>query len=121
VWLERAVKVGPSDTPESTDVAEAAIAMAEGRYCDALRHFAATREFMTRKHLDSGAARAAKEQIAELEDKCRAAMSKTADNEGPANQPQESSPVSAPEAFPWMSATVAAIVVLIIAWVALHR
>lgn len=74
VWLERAIKIDKEQKIESTDAAEAAIAIAEQRYGDALRHWAAAREFLARKRLDSGIARSAKQRYAEAESECHAAL-----------------------------------------------
>jgi hypothetical protein len=70
-WLERARKLRK---PESEDGPQAAIAMCERRYADALRHLAGSREFLVRKKLDSGLARFAKEKLAEAEAECHAAL-----------------------------------------------
>jgi hypothetical protein len=122
VWRERALKVDPATKPESTDGVDAAIAMAEGRFQDALAHWAAARELMGRG--DSGIVRSAKEQIAELEDKCRAALSEAASV--PASAPEPSAPPHTEETLtkeplPWMSIALAASVVLVVLWAFLHR
>ncbi len=44
VWLEPAINADKDQKIESTDASEAAIAMAEQRYDDALRHWAAARD-----------------------------------------------------------------------------
>jgi hypothetical protein len=71
-WLARAGKV---QEPVSTDAAEAAIAIREKRYDDALRRLAAARARIERRKLDSGLARFAKEQISEHERLCKDATS----------------------------------------------
>jgi uncharacterized membrane-anchored protein len=63
-WLERARKI---QKPQSTAGIEAEIAMAEGRFEDATRHWAAARDFIARRRLDSGLARFSKQRIAERE------------------------------------------------------
>lgn len=71
-WLARTGKV---HEPVSTNTAEAAIAIREKRYDDALRYLAAARARIERRKLDSGLARFAKEQIAEREALCKRATS----------------------------------------------
>jgi len=74
VWLDRARKL---QKPQSTAGTEAEIAMAEGRYDDAIRHWAAARDFIVKRRLDSGLIRFAKERIAERESECRSALSQS--------------------------------------------
>jgi hypothetical protein len=69
-WLER---TGEVREPASTDVAEAAIAIREQRYDDALRFLATARSRIERLKLDSGLARFAKEKLAEYEQMCESA------------------------------------------------
>ncbi len=71
IWLRRASKLRK---PESPHAVEAAIAMCEGRYGEALEHLAQAREFLIRRRLDSGLARFAKEKWAERERQCREAI-----------------------------------------------
>ena len=52
--MERASKFGRPTSVESTEGIEARIAMIEGRYEDALAHWTAMREHLTRRHGDSG-------------------------------------------------------------------
>jgi hypothetical protein len=73
-WLERARKI---QKPQSTAGIEAEIAMAEGRFEDATRHWAAARDFIARRRLDSGLARFSKQRIAERERVCNAALRST--------------------------------------------
>ena len=54
VWMERASKFGRPTSVESTEGIEARIAMIEGRYEDALAHWTAMREHLTRRHGDWG-------------------------------------------------------------------
>jgi hypothetical protein len=120
IWLARATK---AQKPESTAGIEAEIAMAEGRYGDAIRQWAAARDFIVKKRLDSGLARFAKERITERERVCHASLS---DNEAVGPQPQiaaqpvsplvkESTPV------PWLAiAVVALVAVTILAALALR-
>jgi hypothetical protein len=54
IWFERARKVRK---PLMTDSTEAAIAICEERYEDALRHIDAARRFVNRRRLDSGLVR----------------------------------------------------------------
>jgi hypothetical protein len=63
-WLDRACKLRK---PESTHSAEAAIAICEGRYSDASKHFAAARARIERRKLDSGLIRFCKKKWAEYE------------------------------------------------------
>ena len=55
--MERASKFGRPTSVESTEGIEARIAMIEGRYEDALAHWTAMREHLTRRHGDSGIVR----------------------------------------------------------------
>ena len=66
-WLER---TGEVKEPVSTDGVEAAIAIREERYDDALRFLATARARIERRKLDSGLARFAKEKLAEYELMC---------------------------------------------------
>jgi len=66
-WLERACKLGK---PESTDAVEASIAMCEGRYEEAASYWKSARERVTRRKLDSGLSRFAKEKWATYEAAC---------------------------------------------------
>jgi peptidase M50-like protein len=66
-WLER---TGEVKEPVSTDGVEAAIAIREERYDDALRFLATARARIERRKLDSGLARFAKEKLAEYEQMC---------------------------------------------------
>ena len=70
-WWNRACKLRKS---KSLDVIEAGIAMCEGRYDDAARHWEAARALADRKRLDSGLIRFAKEKWAEYEAFCRSAQ-----------------------------------------------
>jgi hypothetical protein len=67
-WRERACKLRK---PNSLDVVEAGIAMCEGRYQDAARHWEAARARVTKRKLDSGLIRVATEKWAEQEATCR--------------------------------------------------
>jgi hypothetical protein len=112
VWLDRAIKIDKGQKIESTDAAEAAIAMAEQRYDDALRHWAAARDFLARKRLDSGIARSAKQRYAEAESECHAALAELA-----AALPvhQAGSPATKePAPFPWIGIAAIAIVGMIL-------
>ena len=66
-WLERACML---QKPKSIDGIEAAIAICEKRYDDALRHLAAARVRLERLKLDSGLARFSKEKLTEYERLC---------------------------------------------------
>ncbi|HMJ60827.1 MAG TPA: hypothetical protein VK493_03650, partial [Bryobacteraceae bacterium] len=67
-WLERASRLRK---PDSLDVVEAGIAMCEGRYQEAARHWEAARARVLRRRLDSGLIRVALEKWAEQEAVCR--------------------------------------------------
>jgi hypothetical protein len=69
-WRERARRLGK---PESLDVVDAGIAMCDGRYEKALRHWRSARARVDRRKLDSGLIRFAKEKWAEYESICGAA------------------------------------------------
>jgi hypothetical protein len=69
-WVERA---GEVKEPVSTDSVEAAIAIREERYGDALQFLASARARIERRKLDSGLARFAKEKLSEYEDMCKSA------------------------------------------------
>jgi len=68
VWLQRACKLRK---PDSLDVVEAGIAMCEGRYQEAARHWEAARARVLQRRLDSGLIRLALEKWAEQEAVCR--------------------------------------------------
>jgi hypothetical protein len=112
VWLERACKI---EKPESTADIEAEIAMAESRYNDALQHWAAARDFLSRNRLDSGLVRFAKERHAEREEVCRVALSVA--DVAPLRKPSdlhETSSLNQPQPFPWMTVAAIALVGIII-------
>jgi hypothetical protein len=67
-WRTRACK---RYRPESLDVANASIAMCEGRYEEALRHWESAQARVARRRLDSGLIRFAKERWAAYQEKCR--------------------------------------------------
>lgn len=69
-WRERACKLRK---PESLDVADAGIAMCEGRYEEAAQHWEAAKAHVVRRKLDSGIIRFATEKWAEYEAACIAA------------------------------------------------
>jgi hypothetical protein len=69
-WRERACKIRK---PESLDVVDAGIAMCEGRYEEAAKHWEAARAHVVRRKLDSGVIRFAMEKWAEYETVCLAA------------------------------------------------
>jgi hypothetical protein len=69
--MNRALKLRK---PDSIEGLEAVIAMADKRYEDALKHFAAARDFLARRRFDSGLARLAKERIVESESECLLAI-----------------------------------------------
>jgi len=70
IWRERACKLRK---PESLDVVDAGIAMCEGRYEQATQHWQAARQHVSRRKLDSGLVRFAKEKWAEYEAACNSA------------------------------------------------
>jgi hypothetical protein len=71
-WLQRTGKVYE---PLSTDGAEAAVAIREKRYEDALRFLGSARARIERLKLDSGLARFAKERLSDDERLCETALS----------------------------------------------
>jgi hypothetical protein len=78
IWLDRAARVKTGRKLEGTEGIQAWIAMAEGRYSDAIRHWEGFRDYLNRKRLDSGTARLAKERLAEGERDCRTALGNSA-------------------------------------------
>jgi hypothetical protein len=70
-WLARARKLCKA---EPLDGVEAGIAMCEGRYQDAIKHWQAARQRVDRRKLDSGVARLAKEKWTDYEKACRSAL-----------------------------------------------
>ncbi len=70
-WLGRARQLSKA---EPLDGVEAAVAMCEGRYQDALTHWQAARHRLDSGKLDSGLARLAKERWNEYENTCRSAL-----------------------------------------------
>lgn len=71
IWLERARQLSKA---EPLDGVEAGIAMCEGRYEDAIRHWQAARDRVDRRKLDLGVVRLAKEKWNAYEDVCRSAL-----------------------------------------------
>jgi hypothetical protein len=71
VWLDRAKILRK---PESESAVLGAIAMAEGRYQDALDLHAESRRYLDRSKLDSGLARLARKELAKLDCQCRLAL-----------------------------------------------
>ncbi|HWF08438.1 MAG TPA: hypothetical protein VG297_08235 [Bryobacteraceae bacterium] len=69
-WLRRACK---EHKPRSTEAAEAAIAMREERYDDAIAHWERARAYVDKLRLDSGLIRFAKEKWTDLAAECLAA------------------------------------------------
>jgi hypothetical protein len=69
-WLERACML---QKPKSIDGIEAAIAICEKRYDDALQHLAAARARLERLKLDSGLPRFSREKLTEYEKMCLSA------------------------------------------------
>jgi hypothetical protein len=74
VWMERAAALKARSTPGDTAGLEARIAMAEGRYAEALDHWARYRDLIEKKRLDSGVIRFAKDLMVEAEGECRVAL-----------------------------------------------
>jgi len=74
-WLQRAQHL---HKPESNDLAEAAIAVCERRYDDALRLYGSARDRLVRARLDSGIARFEVRKIVEYLRKCEAALGRNA-------------------------------------------
>ncbi len=70
-WLERAVRLRESEPATS---AEAAIAVCERRYSDAIRLYDSARDWLLQKRLDSGIARFEIQRIAKYQRKCLAAQ-----------------------------------------------
>jgi hypothetical protein len=70
-WLTRTGKVRK---PLSTGSLEAAIAIREKRYDDAIRHLTAVQNNIDRRKLDSGLARLAKEKVAKHKQLCELAV-----------------------------------------------
>ena len=77
VWLDRARKTGRSTGEESSEGIEARIAIIEGRYEDAMRHWSALREHIAKKKYgNSGTILYLKARIEEGESECRSAMNR---------------------------------------------
>ena len=77
VWLDRARKTGRPTGEESSEGVEARMAMIEGRYEDAMRHWAALRDHIAKKKYgNSGTILYLKARIEEGENECRSAMSR---------------------------------------------
>jgi hypothetical protein len=70
-WLARAIRVRK---PASKHGVEAAIAMSEHRYEDALRGWDAALAFLAKRKVDSGMVRLSKAKIVEYQAECRAAL-----------------------------------------------
>jgi hypothetical protein len=70
-WFERARKVR---RPIRTDGFEAAIAICEERYEDALKHIEAARKFFKRRKMDSGLVRFAMDRLDKSEARCKSAV-----------------------------------------------
>lgn len=77
VWLDRARKTGRSSGEESNEGIEARMAMLEGRYEDAMRHWSALRQHIAKKNYgNSGTIVYLKDRIEEGESECRTAMNR---------------------------------------------
>lgn len=77
VWLDRLRKTGRPTGEESSEGVEARMAMIEGRYEDAIRHWAALRDHIAKKKYgNSGTILYLKARIEEGENECRSAMSR---------------------------------------------
>jgi hypothetical protein len=74
VWMDRAAALKAPSRPAQTAGVKARLAMAEGRFAEALDHWARFRDLIQKKLFDSGTARFAKDNIAEAESECRAAL-----------------------------------------------
>jgi hypothetical protein len=74
-WLQRAVKVRK---PESKANVEASIAMAEGRYQDAIPLWDESLAFIAKRRGDSGLIRFTKMKIAEYREQCRERLANSA-------------------------------------------
>jgi hypothetical protein len=72
--MDRAAALKVRSTPGATAAAEARIAMAEGRFAEALDHWKGYRDLIAKKRLDSGIIGCAKDNVAEAESECRAAL-----------------------------------------------
>lgn len=86
IWLERSRKLRK---PEWLDAVEASIAMCEGRYEVAAKHWEAAQALCVRRKLDSGLIRCAKEKWAEYEEVCKARTDETGIVNAPAGIPPE--------------------------------
>jgi hypothetical protein len=75
-WLARALKLRK---PESSACAESAVAIAEGRYEDALAKIDAARAHLRKRKQDSGTARFAHERLNQRERLCKEALRVTED------------------------------------------
>jgi hypothetical protein len=76
VWLARALKLRK---PESSACAESTVAIAEGRYEDALTKIDAARAYLVKRKQDSGTARFAHERLNQRESLCKEALRVTDD------------------------------------------
>lgn len=74
VWLDRAAKSYPRKKGKDLEGVKARIAMAEGRYSEALENWSAYRGRIAERRLDSGVIRFEKERIEKAEQECRAAL-----------------------------------------------
>lgn len=73
-WYQRACKLRK---PELAAPVEAAIAMAEGRYQDAIAYFQQASAYMEKRRIDTGTVRLAQEEWAADEEACRRALRET--------------------------------------------
>lgn len=74
-WRDRAHKLSK---PKLPSVCEAGIAMCEGRYEEAVRHWQTAQAYIAKRKLDSGLIRFASEKWAEKEAECHLAMAERA-------------------------------------------
>jgi hypothetical protein len=112
-WLARATKI---QKPQSTFGIQAEIAMAEGRFDDAIQNWAAARGYIERRRLDSGLARFSKERIAQRERQCHIALREARAAGSPAPiEDDRPSPLSTERTpFPWMAIAAIALLALTI-------
>jgi hypothetical protein len=111
-WLDRARKVSPYGLGDTSAI-DADIAIAEGRYTDALRHLTRVRAKLDRYTIETGTSRYVRDALAMREKLCHEAppVIPAPPHARPARAPERA---GAPEPFPWLSVAIVAILGVIV-------
>ena len=111
-WLDHARKLSPYGLGDTSPV-DADIAIAEGRYADALRHLTRVRAKLDRCTIETGTSRYIRDALALREKLCHEAppVLPVPPHAQPIRAPENA---AAPEPLPWLSVAIDAILVVIV-------